>query len=201
MLDRMAETPPTRLPTAAAALAVPGDALDTDLGWTLGVVFRAYVKAVDALMGDLPGGPRGYQVLTAAVQGPPGGQGALAQLLGIDKTVMTYLVDDLERAGLVLRRANPADRRTKQIVATGSGRGAWQAIQARVEHVEEHVLAPLPARDRAVFRESLRLLAAHAQTLDPAGDTCRIINDLAADDPAFTRPALHGERGTDRKSG
>jgi hypothetical protein len=36
----------------------PAD-LQGDLGWMLGVVFRAYVKASDHALRDLPGGPRG----------------------------------------------------------------------------------------------------------------------------------------------
>jgi hypothetical protein len=34
-------------------------------------------------------------VLAAATRGEPGSQLALAQHLGVDRTVMTYLVDDL----------------------------------------------------------------------------------------------------------
>ncbi len=52
-------------------------ALDHDLGFTLGVVFRAFVKASDAAVGDLPGGHRGYQLLTAATQDDPETQTAL----------------------------------------------------------------------------------------------------------------------------
>src|SRR5690242_17275518 len=97
-------------------------ALDGDLGWTLGVVFRAYVKATNVVVGDLPGGHRGYQVLAAATRDQPESQSALCQRLGIDKTVMTYLLDDLERADLVVRRPAPTDRRTRHVVATETGR-------------------------------------------------------------------------------
>ena len=95
--------------------------LDDDLGWSLGVVFRTYVRIADTLMSSVPGGPRGFQVLTAATAEEPVGQGALAHRLGIDRTVMTYLVDELEAGGLVERRAGTKDRRNKQIVATGHG--------------------------------------------------------------------------------
>ncbi|GII81942.1 hypothetical protein Sru01_69240 [Sphaerisporangium rufum] len=166
----------------------PPDALDADLGWALGVVFRAYVKSANALFHDLPGGPRGYQVLAAAAQETPGRQGALAQRLGIDKTVMTYLVDDLEAAGLVQRRPDPADRRHKRIVATDLGRATWRRTQDLLDHAEEHILAPLDPADRTTFRDLLRRLAARAQSLDPVADTCQIVTDLAPDDPAPRRP-------------
>jgi len=51
-------------------------------------------------------------VLVAAARGNARNQLALAQQLGVDRTVMTYLIDDLERAGYVERRPDPADRRS-----------------------------------------------------------------------------------------
>jgi DNA-binding MarR family transcriptional regulator len=159
------------------------DALDGDLGWTLGVVFRSYVRTANTLMSHLPGGPRGYQVLAAAAQELAGGQGALAQRLGIDKTVMTYLVDDLEEAGLVRRQPDPTDRRNKRIVATARGRSTWQRTQTRLEQAEDHLLAPLDAADRAVLRALLRRLAVQAQSTDPVTDTCHIVTELAPDEP------------------
>jgi hypothetical protein len=41
------------------------------------MIFRAYVKAANAAVADLPGAPRGYQVLSAAAQGTVGSQLAL----------------------------------------------------------------------------------------------------------------------------
>src|ERR1700681_3366300 len=97
------------------------DALAEDLGWGLGMVFRAYVTAAHSALADLPGGMRGHQVLSAAAQGAVSSQLALAQHLGVDRTVMTYLLDDLEAAGLIERRPDPADRRARRIVATPCG--------------------------------------------------------------------------------
>src|SRR5260370_42709662 len=113
------ENPQARYDVPMAALpasATEDDAsvcrtLNDDLGWALGTIFRSYVKAAGVAVADLPGGPRGYQVLTAASNGGPGTPLALANQLGVDRTVMTYLLDDLERAGLIERRPHPADRR------------------------------------------------------------------------------------------
>ena len=110
-------TPPKLTPERA-----PGDRLSDDLGWGLAVVFRAYVKAADAVTDGIPGGHRGYQVLCAAARDEPGSQAAMAGRLGIDRTVMTYLLDDLEAADLVARRPDPADRRSRRVVATDHGR-------------------------------------------------------------------------------
>ena len=107
--------------------------IDSDLGWTLGMVFRSYVKTADEVFSNVPGGARGYLVLTAAVNEDPMPIGALAQRLGIDKTVMTYIVDALEDALFVERRPCPGrDRRTKQVAGTQLGLVVWEKTQARL---------------------------------------------------------------------
>jgi DNA-binding MarR family transcriptional regulator len=152
-----------------------GGALSDDLGWALGVVFRSYVKAAGAAFADVPAGPRGYQVLAAATRGEPGSQLALAQHLGVDRTVMTYLLDDLERAGLIERRPDPADRRARRIVATAHGRERLDDLDRRLRAAEQQVLAALETEeDRAAFRALLRRLATHADALDPAPGACEM---------------------------
>ncbi len=157
----------------------PGS-LEGDLGWMLGVVFRAYVKASDHALRDLPGGPRGYQILTAAVGDPPRNQGAIAEDLGIDRTVLTYLIDDLERLDLVMRRPDPADRRSRLVVATDRGRSSWQQLQDALRRVEAHVLSPLPEADTAAFLALLSQVACRAQTLDPLSDLCEVAQQVTS---------------------
>lgn len=155
----------------------PGDAcggvLSGDLGWALGVVFRSYASAANAALADLPGGPRGYQVLAAATRGEPGSQLELARHLGIDRTVMTYLLDDLAGAGLIERRPDPADRRARRIAATTPGRDLLGVLDRRLRAAEHQVLAGLDSGDdRRVFRALLRQVATHASALDPAPAAC-----------------------------
>jgi DNA-binding MarR family transcriptional regulator len=162
--------------------------LDQDLGFTLGVTFRAYIKAANAVVCDIPGGPRGYQVIVAAIQHQADSQGALAQRLGVDRTVMTYLIDDLEKAGLVKRRADPLDRRSRHIVATTQGQQLWAATEKRLQQVEDHMLAPLSLPERTTFRTLLQRLAVRANALDPVDSACDVVTDVdAALEPAKPR--------------
>ncbi|GAB3462013.1 MarR family winged helix-turn-helix transcriptional regulator [Actinophytocola sediminis] len=155
-------------------------ALDGDLGWTLGVVFRAYLKASDAVMAGVPGGHRAYQVLTAATSDEAPSQSVLGERLGIDRTVMTYLLDDLERADLVARRTAPGDRRTRMIVATEQGHALLNQLAERLDHAEEHILACLPAPDRATLKSLLTRLATHTNARDPLPDTCAVVAEITA---------------------
>ena len=158
-------------------------ALDGDLGWALGVVFRAYVKATNEAVGDLPGSHRGYQILKAAVEEQPESQSALCQRLGIDRTVMTYLLDDLERAELVARKPAPNDRRTRLVVATETGRTRLADLGQRLARAESHVLSGLGINDRSQLKALLGKLATHANSLDPVHDACTIVEDLATHTP------------------
>jgi DNA-binding MarR family transcriptional regulator len=171
--------------------------LDSDLGWMLGVVFRSYVKASDQALHELPGGARGYQVLTAAVEEPARNQGAIAEELGVDRTVLTYLIDDLERLDLVARRPDPSDRRSRLVIATDLGRATWRQRRAALEHVESHILSTLPSSDVPAFRAMLKQLACGAQALDPLDDLCEVAMRVQPTDAAPTAqsPALVPSRG------
>jgi DNA-binding MarR family transcriptional regulator len=162
--------------------------LDSDLGWMLGVLFRAYVKASERALHDLPGGARGYQVLTAAVGDPPRNQGAIAEETGVDRTVLTYLIDNLERLDLVVRRPDPADRRSRLVIATAAGRAMWQQRREALERVEAHILSPLSTSDVSAFRAMLQQLACGAQTLDPLEDLCEVALQVQPTDEAPTAP-------------
>lgn len=148
----------------SSSTATETPAIDSrhDFGWTLGVLVRNYQNASTAAMGEFPHGPRGYQVLVAVVRGEQPNQLALAQHLGIDRTVMTYLIDDFVKAGMVERQLNPADRRARIVVATDIGRKALEKLQEGVSEAESSVLGALGAEEREVFRSLLRRVACDA---------------------------------------
>src|SRR5216683_2100046 len=148
-------TKPIPAPAAAAARSACDDALAEDLGWALGVVFRGYVAAATTALADVPGGPRGYQVIAAAARSEVGSQLALAHHLGIDRTVMTYMLDDLEAAGLIERQPDPADRRARRVIVTVRG---------------TELLATLDTAERRSFRSQLRAVAARVNVFDPPGE-------------------------------
>src|SRR6202035_1806091 len=175
------------LPGQGSGPANPGgcdDALVDDLGWGLGTVFRAYVAAAHAAVADLPGGPRGYQVLSAAAQGVVGSQLSLAQHLGVDRTVMTYLLDDLEAAGLIERRPDPADRRARRVVATQRGNELLTSLNDRLRAAEAHLLAPLGAETSDSFRSQVRVLATQLDAVDPPDSPCDLADEVDAELPA-----------------
>jgi DNA-binding MarR family transcriptional regulator len=122
-------------------------------------------------------------VLAAAAQSAVGSQLALAQHLGIDRTVMTYLLDDLEAAGLIERRPDPADRRARQVVATKKGTELLVTLDSRLRAAEAQLLDPLDDETRQGFRSQLRLLATRLNALDPLDSGCELAVQVNAELP------------------
>jgi Transcriptional regulators len=142
-----------------------------EFGWALAVLLREWSSRVEAVTADLPYGTRGYQVLSVAVHERPPTQAALADRLGIDRSVMTHLLDEYTARGLLERRHDPADRRVRRVVATERGRTVLAAVDARVRAAEQDLLRALPERDRPHLRLLLTQLAA-ALSHDP--DRCGV---------------------------
>jgi len=162
---------PTDGPAAGLHAA---DDRHADLGWHLGVLLRAYHATVGEALAGVPHGPRGYQVLVSVAEGDQPTQLALAERHGIDRTVMTYLVDDLVAAGLVERQQNPADRRARRVVATPEGRRRLAAWARDVHDAEEQLLESLSPEDRRAFRSLARRVACDLRDVDADADPCTV---------------------------
>ena len=137
-----------RMPTATQVGTV-------DFGQALSALLRRYLEGARPVVDDVPGGPRGFQVLLVSSEGSGGNQAAIATRLGIDRTVMTYLVDDLERAGLVERRPDPADRRARQVLLTAKGERVLSGSAEQLGDIERAVLGGLSADEAEIFRDLL----------------------------------------------
>ncbi|WP_457028633.1 MarR family winged helix-turn-helix transcriptional regulator [Kitasatospora sp. P5_F3] len=157
----------------------PADDVDSagDFGLSLLVLIRAYRTVVASALDDIPQGARGYQTLAVVVRGDQENQLALATYLGIDRTVMTYLIDDLVTAGLVERRLTPTDRRQRKIVATAQGVHTLQDLQRQVREAEDRLLETLDENERQAFRALLSRIACDVRDMDLAADPCDSTSD------------------------
>jgi DNA-binding MarR family transcriptional regulator len=106
-----------------------------------------------------PHGITGRQcaVLIAIDDQQPQSQQEVARRLGLDRTTMVALIDELEAKALVGRRPDPQDRRKNVVALTSRGRKIRTAALASTIEVEQALLAPLSSADAETFR---RLLAA-----------------------------------------
>jgi DNA-binding MarR family transcriptional regulator len=95
-------------------------------------------------------------------------QQAIAEMIGVNATRMVFLVDELEKLGLVERRRNPADRRSHALYLTGQGRAAVARVRAVTAEHDAELGAGLTAAQRAQLVGLLRVVA-QEQGLHPRG--------------------------------
>ena len=99
-------------------------------------------------------------------------QQELGSALGIDRSTMVSLIDQLESEGLGKRRPSATDRRAREIAITPKGRQRLERARGLIAQVEDEVLAGLTADERSELLALLRraLDAAPAQPLWSAGE-------------------------------
>ena|SRR5438132_3599535 len=95
-------------------------------------------------------------------------EGAIQQeiglAMGIDRSTMVVLIDELEAAGLAKRRAHPKDRRAREVAITPKGRRLLERARQMAVQVEDEVLRGLTASERC---ELLKLLRRALSTAPP----------------------------------
>ena len=88
-------------------------------------------------------------------------QQEIGKCLHVDRTTMVAFVDDLERLGLVERRAHPDDRRAHAVSLTAKGRDLLpKALQLGVT-AERKFLSALSTADRKALGRILKRLVLH----------------------------------------
>ncbi len=78
----------------------------------------------------------------------PMSQQTLGELIGKDRTSVVAVVDDLEGAGLVERRRNPADRRAYALEVTRRGTDWLERARPVLLRAEDELLAGLEPGER-----------------------------------------------------
>ncbi|MEU4739685.1 MarR family winged helix-turn-helix transcriptional regulator [Actinosynnema sp. NPDC023658] len=102
---------------------------------------------------------RGQVVLTALVSEEfRRTQLALGHALGLDKTTLTAELDRLERAGLVVRKPDPHDRRVRVAAITERGRAVQREVDALHVEVEREFTAELTPEENRALHTLLRRL-------------------------------------------
>ncbi len=102
---------------------------------------------------------RSYSVLSLAASDAQPTQRDLADFLRLDPSQIVSIVDGLEELGLVTRRSDTSDRRSKVIVATDKGVAVAATARQAALDAEDEALAGLTADERDQLRALLRKAA------------------------------------------
>ena len=112
--------------------------------------------------------PVQYAALATIKANPGLDQVTLAGLIAYDRTTITGVVDRLVQKGLAERRANPHDRRARELEITEEGRRTLRKITPAVESAQAIMLRGLSAREGQVLMRLLRKAIAAGNDLSRA---------------------------------
>jgi DNA-binding MarR family transcriptional regulator len=93
--------------------------------------------------------PRHFGMLSNLAASEGQSQQALSIALGIHRSAVVALVDDLEHRGLAERRRDPVDRRAYTLYLTASGRDVLADLERIAEDHEAELLTALDESERS----------------------------------------------------
>jgi DNA-binding MarR family transcriptional regulator len=131
---------------------------DTHLGYLLKHVQLRFAELAALALAPIGISGREAAVLRAIDNPYPLAQGEIARRMGVDRTTMVALIDDLEHSGLVQRRQDPEDRRKNVVELTSTGRDITRRAAEIGQEVERAFLSPLSPDEAAQFKQTLRTL-------------------------------------------
>ena len=99
--------------------------------------------------------PRVFSALSLVNEHPDITQSELARRLGIERSGLVAIVDELEGRGYLARTSVPSDRRVQALVPTEAGQQAYAEAVATVRAHEDRMFATMTTKERETL---LRLL-------------------------------------------
>lgn len=103
-------------------------------------------------------------------------QARLAELLEIEPISVSRLIDRMEEAGWIERRADASDRRIRMIFPTPKARQAYAQVKSLAGEVYEEALTGMSGEDRRILIQGLRTLVDNLSDDETA--LCRQTNKL-----------------------
>jgi MarR family transcriptional regulator, temperature-dependent positive regulator of motility len=96
-----------------------------------------------------------YTALACLDDFPGIDQRQLARLMGVDRTNVGHIVDELEAKGLVDRRVNGDDRRARELRATTRGQRLRRELRPKLLAAQAEILAPLTLKEQCLLIDLL----------------------------------------------
>lgn len=100
-----------------------------------------------------------YGVLASLAESGPSSQAEIGRRLGVDRSDMVAILNDLEGEGYVTREPDPADRRRNSVVITRSGRSALARFDRAIAQAEKAFLSTLDDQERKEFISLLQRIS------------------------------------------
>lgn len=113
--------------------------------------FQVYLGLILEVLEPFELDPAFYSVLVELSDEPGIDQRRLGEALGIDRTTIGDIVDELERRGLINRRVDPDDRRARILSLNRKGDALRRKIRPHMLAAQKRFVAPLTPEEQVVL--------------------------------------------------
>jgi DNA-binding MarR family transcriptional regulator len=137
--------------------------LDRGLGFLVRLLETRATALYDELTSQTEITPRQFGVMLTLYQRGTLTLTELATYIRVDRSTLGEMINRMSDRGLVRKESNDVDRRSATVTLAKSGEQALLRLVTGVAQLQEELLGPLPAEDRAHFMRCMRLVA------EPAG--------------------------------
>lgn len=145
----------TKHPQSAASSEHPIPDRHRKIGPLSRRFFQVYLGLISEVLEPFDLDPAFYSVLVELHDNPGVDQRRLGDALGIDRTTIGDMVDELERRRLIDRKVAVEDRRARSLRLTKQGDTLRLKIRPHMLAAQERFEAPLSASERLLFLQLL----------------------------------------------
>lgn len=135
-----------------------------DLGYRMSDNSRLLRRLFDERVRDLGLTAAQARLLLSLNRHPDENQAFHAERLEVEPITLTRIIDRMEEAGWVERRADPADRRARILHLTDKSRDTVEELRQIIEAMFEEVLLGLDDGERSQLADLLERIGANLAT-------------------------------------
>jgi DNA-binding MarR family transcriptional regulator len=143
--------------------------MDETIGTMVGQVSRLFRRSFDERARQIGVTRPQWQVLVIVSRNPGMNQGGVAEILEVEPITVGRMIDRMQDAQLIERRADPADRRAWRLHLTDKGQSLMEQLRPLGVETLESALEGIGPDERIVLREGLEQMLANLsrKTGDP----------------------------------
>ncbi len=139
------------------------DQIEDCLSFYLGKAYQRVTQSAKQRLAPYGVTPVQYALLKVLWEQDQQSGAELGERLLLDSATMTGLLDRLEQAGLIERKAHATDRRVNRVALTARGRDLQAPLDREMDQMNEDFLGAFPAEERKLLRNLLIILAGWKQ--------------------------------------
>ena len=139
------------------------DQIEDCLSFYLGKAYQRVTQSAKQRLAAYGITPVQYALLKVLWEHDQQSGAQLGERLLLDSATMTGLLDRLEHAGLIERRAHATDRRVNKVALTARGRDLQAPLDREMDQLNQDFLGEFPPEERKLLRNLLTILAGWKQ--------------------------------------